>query len=265
MNRLLANVIDIVQKAGNVLLQNQKKVIRIRETKKDFLTGEDIASNGIILPGLYDIDPEIPVYSEEKKSGVVKTLRNIRIIPKILKRGKFWVVDSLDGTINFFHQDVFWGVTVALVEDGLVQLAVINLPALKWLVGVVRSGEIIVKGDIDFGVRKDEELSQAQVWTDWTKEKDELTIQTFNKLAKVTLRPQVRLCSSAAYLAVATGHIAGFVDPFAPIDDMAAGSLIVEMAGGKVTDLQGKPWNIFLESIVASNGILHNQILKGIK
>jgi len=79
------------------------------------------------------------------------------------------------------------------------------------------------------------------------------------------LYPQIRLCSTASLMAVATGKICAYVHPHPAPEDFAAGALIVEKAGGKVTDLQGKPWDIFSKSIVASNGILHEEILNGIK
>lgn len=250
MNNILSSVIGIAEDSGQALLNIQKQVREIKKPMKDFLTDADIRSHDIICAKLGQITPEIPIYSEEGEDKEIKS--------------RMWVIDPLDGTINFFHQDVFWGVTIALVEDGTVKTAVINLPALKWLIGVIRKDEIIAKG-ITFGVRKDSKLSEAQVWTDWAKINEELTIRAFLNLAKTTRRTQIRMCSSAAYLAVAAGHIAGFVHPHAPIEDMAAGALIVEMAGGKSTDISGNSWNTHSDSLVASNGILHDEILAVIK
>jgi myo-inositol-1(or 4)-monophosphatase len=61
---------------------------------------------------------------------------------------------------------------------------------------------------------------------------------------------------------VATGKIEGYVHPGPTPFDIAAGCLIVEACGGRVTDMEGKPWTAFSKSIVATNGLIHEGVLQ---
>ncbi len=248
---LLEKVIAIAEEAGGVLLKLQKSVKELKKDRKDFLTDADLVSNNIIVSRLKSLDPEIPIYSEENE-GI------------LLGEGKMWVIDPLDGTINFFHQDYLWGVSIALAENGKSIIGVVSLPTLSQAFGVTEGGEVIVRGDVSFGVRKESRLSGAQIWTDWGK-KSEDVISLLPKLKKVSLYPQIRGCATASLMAVATGKICAYIHPHPAPEDFASAALIVEKAGGKVTDLQGKSWNIFSSSIIATNGILHEPILNGIK
>jgi len=113
------------------------------------------------------------------------------------------------------------------------------------------------------GVRKESQLSEARIWTDWGKESKE-ALSLFPRMAEISMKPQIRLCSTASLMAVASGKISAYIHPHPAPEDFVAGAFIVEKAGGKVTDLKNKPWSISSDSIVASNGILHDEILKGL-
>lgn len=252
--KLLPQVIKIIQKAGQALLETQPKVEKIEKKGKDFLTSADLKSDSLIFQELRALTPEIPIYSEENEEKVKK---------EIMWKEIMWIVDPLDGTINYFHQDNFWGVSIALVENQKTQLGVVYLPVLNQLVGVTREGKIIRKGNISsWGVRTDTRLSKGQIWTDWAKESIESTLSVFSKLAKSGLSPQIRLCCSASLLMVASGRISAYIHPQPGPEDIAAGCLIVERAGGYVTDLTGKAWTPFSTSILASNSLLHDQIFE---
>jgi len=255
INKLLPEIVEIAQEAGIMLKKIQKGVKEVKkENHADFLTTADLKSNTIIAKKLLKLAPEIPVYSEEAKI-------------KINQNQLTWIIDPLDGTRNFFHQDVNWGVTIALVRGGNVELGTIFLPALNWLAGATREDEVIVKGEYTFGVSKETELSSdTQLRSEWTKYSRELPANIFLKLAlsKAGLT-QIRGCASAGYMAVSFGQIDGYIMPEAPIEDMAAGALIVKRAGGKITDRNGNAWTASSNSILASNGFLHEQILEIIK
>ena len=63
-------------------------------------------------------------------------------------------------------------------------------------------------------------------------------------------------------MAVASGKICAYIHPHPAPEDFAAAAFIVEKAGGKVTDLGGNAWDLSSDSIVATNGLLHDQVLK---
>ncbi|MCX6764794.1 MAG: inositol monophosphatase [Candidatus Nealsonbacteria bacterium] len=245
----LGKIIEIAEEAGEVLLKFQKNVRELKKNRKDFLTDADFKSDKLVGARLKSVASQIPIFSEENGEHSIN-------------KGKIWVVDPLDGTVNFFHQDSLWGVSIALVENRKTKLGVVCLPALNQTIGVYEN-EIIVKGNVSLGVRKDSRLAEAQIWTDWGKE-SEVVLSLLPKLKKISLYPQIRLCATASLMAVANGKICAYIHPHPAPEDFAAAALIVEKVGGKVTDLNNDPWDVFSSSIIASNGILHEQILEGI-
>ena len=249
---VLVRLVNLTEVVGQALLKIQPKVRKLPKRRGDIVTNADLMSHSLILKGLQTIIPEVPIFSEEGKETIRKTGRIT------------WIVDPIDGTFNFIHRDVFWGVSIALVENQQTQLGIVYLPALNRLIGVTKEGKVITKGNLILRVRPDRELSEALIWIDWDK-KAEITPSVFVKIGRVGLRPQVRQCCSASLLAVATGNISAFIHPGPGPEDIAAGCLIVEKAGGQVTDSDGNSWTPFSDFIVASNGLLHEQILEAIK
>ncbi len=252
MNEKIAieKVIEIAEEAGAVLLKLQKDVKEIPQNRKDFLTDADLKSNDLITLRLRSLDPDIPIHSEENDQPLIS-------------KGRIWVVDPLDGTINFFHQDCLWGVSIALAENGKTILGAVCLPALSQAFGATSDGQLIARGEASLGIRKESRLSEALVWADWGGELGATSL-LLKKIRSMSLALEGRGCATASLMAVATGKICAYIHPHPTPEDFSASGLIVEKAGGKGTDLQGKPWDIFSKSIVFSNGILHESIMKGI-
>ena len=243
--------------SGQMLLKMQPTVKRL-DARKDFLTDADLKSEGIILGILSAKHPGIPSLSEEK--GGQETTE-----------GLLWIVDPVDGTVNFFCRQDNWGVSIALAENGKTIAAVVHLPAQKKMFSA-RCEESSTVSSHDattfdkVSVSQDCDLRQCQVWTDWAVEENEgrdhqRVIDILAKLDRHTLYPQLRLCCVAGMMNVAEGNIAAYVHTKPKPFDIAAAGLIVERAGGMVTDIQGKPWTAFSRSIVASNGRIHRELL----
>lgn len=249
-NDLLRPVEDIAREVGGYLKNLQPRVRQEQKAGKDFLTDADLMSHRLIKIRLEKLTPKIRIYSEEDEAEIAETGETC------------WIVDPLDGSINYFHQDSCWGVSIALVENKQTQMGVVYLPALRRGIAIT-AGKSFVRPD-SLGVRKDTDISRAQIWTDHTKGSPELVIGIFSKLSKVSLYPQVRLCATYSLLSVAFGKIAGYVHSAPKPEDFSAACLAVEKAGGKVTDLEGNPWSPFSKSIVASNGLLHEKILDAV-
>lgn len=251
----LSELGKIAKEAGKLLLNHQSSARKL-ESDKDFLTTADLASDIFISKRLRYLTLQTPIYSEEKE-----------LLFKCQK--KLWVVDPLDGTINYSNGDWFWGLSIAYIENGQTQIGAVYLPALNQLAVVSREGKTIVNG-CKLAVSAEAELNKVQVWIDWPKilpavqfkNSRRIILSLLDKLVEKTFYPQIRLCCSASLMAVATGQISAYIHPRPGIEDFAAGCLIVEKAGGKVTDLDGKPWNLDSQSIVASNGLIHEKLLE---
>ena len=244
-------VADIAVMAGAALRTHRGRAREIRAPKKDFLTSADLQAETYILAALSEFG-DIPVLSEET-GGEEK------------HKGRLWVVDPLDGSLNYWRGDHFWGISIALVKDGVSTIGTVYLPESQELFfaalskGAYRETQ---ESERAIHVSAGADIKKSQVWTDHIKGSPDLTCEIFRQLSQATRYPQVRLCATASLMQVAQGKIDGYIHPKPEPWDIAAAALIVEMAGGKATNFVGEPWTPFSESIIASNGYIHTQLLE---
>lgn len=261
MERELAVARLAALRAGAMLIKLQPQAQKINQKRKDFLTNADLRSEALIMKRLKSAFPDDYFYGEEG-GGDKKTV------------GRQWYVDPLDGTVNFFWQEQwYWGVSIAFVFNGHTRVAVVYLPAAGYIFWAVRGGYAymaeVVNGKIGprkrLHVSRNSNPAESQVWTDWIKGTPSLVHRLFRKLGKSVLYPQIRLCASASLMDVARGRIDGYIIARPGPEDIAAGGLIVECAGGSVTDVKGDPWTPLSPSIAATNGKIHQRIVQAIR
>jgi myo-inositol-1(or 4)-monophosphatase len=249
MDYELASVISVSMKTiGNRLLAFQPHAIKTEGGIKNFVTSADKMCYDLIVKMLKKARPEWQIVSEEDEDKL-KGLEE-----------EFWIIDPIDGTINYFHQDSTWGISIALIKKQEVVAGFLCFPAFKKHFSCTKNHTIFSRTKLMR--RGDNDLSQAQIWMDYAKESSEISVELFAKLTRATACPQIRLCATYSLMQVATGKIAGYVNPNPKLEDFAAACLFVEKAGGMVTDFEGRPWSPFSKSIVATNGLLHNQLLE---
>ncbi len=251
-------------KAGRMLLEMQPRAKRL-PARKDFLADADLKSDRIILDALAETYPDISAYTEEN-GGERAAL------------GYQWIIDPVDGTFNFFLQDGHWGVSIALVHDGQTVAGVVLLPGERKLFSASIEHEtecVYLDENLDprsdresvrIRVGRQENPADTQFWMAWSKKGNsaadhEKEYDILKRLFRASLYPQIRNSATADLMVAAEGKIAGYVFPKPEPFDIAAAALIIERAGGKVTDTQGNPWSPFSEGIVASNGVIHDKLL----
>lgn len=249
--------------AARILGEIQPKSKRL-ESRKDFLTDADLKSEEIILRTLGKAYPDIPSLSEEKGGEEIN-------------EGLLWIIDPIDGTINFFLQDIHWGISIALVEHAKTIAGVVYLPAQKQMYSASRDTpsrfRIIAEPEntwMNLFVNQESNIASSQFWLGWGKENHngedhKQVYDAIARLDKKSLYPQIRNSATADMMMVACGKITGYVFTNPESFDIAAAGYIIERAGGRVTDVDGNPWGPFSRSLVASNGVLHNDLLRIIK
>jgi len=209
---------------------------------------------------------------------------------------QFWVLDPIDGTKGFLRGDQY-AVALALVEDGAVQLGVLGCPNLREaripdtegqgsLVLAVRGQGTwaisMAEDDENWGqlkVSDRSESSQARLLRSF--ESGHTNVSQIDELADwlgVQVGP-VRMDSQAKYAVLAAGGGEAMIRLLSPkqpdyrekIWDQAAGSIILEEAGGRLTDLSGKPLDftqgrllVNNRGVLATNGLLHEKVLQGL-
>ena len=178
-----------------------------------------------------------------------------------------WVIDPLDGTTNFVHGLSPYCVSIALLKNDKPLLSVISeLPAenLYW---AVKGYGAFCNGD-KISVSSRKTISDSLLITGFNYQHDskwETNMKLFKTFTKISHGVR-RMGSAAADLCyIASGKSDAFWEIGLYPWDSAAGILLVEEAGGKVTQMNGKPYTIFDEQILATNNLIHDEMLENIK
>jgi myo-inositol-1(or 4)-monophosphatase len=178
--------------------------------------------------------------------------------------GYRWFVDPLDGTTNYAHGYPCFSVSIGVEKDGEPILGVVYDPTLEELFTAEGGGGAFLNGK-RLQVSAISGLSDALLATGFppdvaTAEENNLDhFADFMKRAQAVRRPG----SAALDLCyVAAGRFDGFWELRLSPWDVAAGSLMVTEAGGRVTDLSGQPLELSKPRIVASNGLIHDEMLR---
>ncbi len=178
-----------------------------------------------------------------------------------------WIVDPLDGTTNYSRGFPFFSVSIGLEKEGEMILGVVYIPLLDELF-ISQKGEGAFLNGKRISVSQTDQLGRSFMATgfpyDVQAHPDEY-LRYFRQFLRQTLA--IRRPGSAAIdlCYVAAGRFDGFWELKLAPWDMAAGVLLITEAGGRVTDSEGGPFDIYSRGfLVASNGRIHDQMLQAI-
>ena len=178
-----------------------------------------------------------------------------------------WIIDPLDGTTNFIHNLPHYSISIALQVDGKLKAGwVYEICTDEMFTAVKGEGAFSNKKRIE--VSKTTELEQSLIATGFPVTKYE-RISQYMELTKSMIQSSrgLRRFGTAAYdlCLVASGRVDAYYEPGLSPWDVAAGAVIVEEAGGKVTDFNGGDEFLEKATILASNSYIHANILKYIQ
>ena len=175
-----------------------------------------------------------------------------------------WILDPLDGTTNYAHGYPFFCVSLALEKDGQIVWGIIYDPLREELFAAEAGRGATVNGRA-LQVSVTRHIQQSFLCTGFPydmRESSEDNLRYFSRFAKIA--QAIRRDGSAALdlCYVAMGRFDGFWEMKLNPWDVAAGSLIVTEAGGRVTDFSGGHFTINGQEILATNGLIHEEMLK---
>jgi myo-inositol-1(or 4)-monophosphatase len=173
-----------------------------------------------------------------------------------------WIIDPLDGTVNFAHGFPMFCVSIAFEAKGRLEYGVICDPMREELFEAMRDGGAFLNGR-SIRVSKTARLERALLATGFPYDIRERLPETLARLGRMLGAAQgLRRAGSAALdmCYVACGRFDGFCEENLKPWDTAAGLLIIEEAGGRITTFSGGDYDIYAPNILASNGVLHDQI-----
>ena len=175
-----------------------------------------------------------------------------------------WIVDPLDGTVNYFHSYPLFAVSMALRYKNETVMGVVYEPNRDEMFVAEKGGGALLN-DKPIRVTQTADPKGALFATGFAYNVQDTELNNLDHWSNFILNAQAvrRDGVAAADLCyVACGRFDGFWEFFLKPWDIAAGVLILEEAGGKVTMMDGSPIDIFKEEIVASNTVLHEAMLR---
>lgn len=219
------------------------------KSPKDLVTEADRNVEQFLKMHLLDEYPDFGFWGEESGEKEQKATR--------------WIVDPIDGTHSFSRGQYFWGISVALEQDGEIVMGAVYAPALNDLYfaekdrGAWKNEEPIEVSDI-------RNLSESMVSTGFAclrgKGGGSNNLNRFSRVARASMG-QRRFGSAALDLClVADGQVDGFWEQNLNLYDVAAGYLLVMEAGGRVSNFDGID-GLNPKQICASNSLIHPELI----
>jgi myo-inositol-1(or 4)-monophosphatase len=250
---IIESVMEFCRNAGNILLtgfRSEKTIVNYK-SRTDLVTNMDRESEEYIVSA---IEERFPTHSIVAEEGASRDGESDFI----------WYVDPLDATNNFAHGIPFFCVSIGVyskTEKSVVCGAVFD-PCHNEMFHAVKGGgafcngaPIKVSGIADIGI--------ALLATGFPYAKDDMERNNLTEFGRFLPKIQcIRRMGSAALdlCYVASGRVDGFWEPLLKPWDTAAGSLIVQEAGGTASKYDGSVYDIEYPQILASNGLLHKQM-----
>jgi myo-inositol-1(or 4)-monophosphatase len=254
---LLDFAIQTARDAGSILADKLGRAVQVHSKGDiDLVTEADLASERLIIERIKSHYPRHAILAEE--SGATESAITIGGSSEWK-----WIVDPLDGTTNFAHAYPCFCVSIALERDGQIELGVVYDPTRDEMFAAERgAGATLNRRRIQ--VSSVDELNSAMLCTGFpydVRERPHFALDFTN----FTMEAQaVRRDGSAALdLAyVACGRFDGFWEDGLNPWDVAAGVLLIEEAGGHVTDFTGGPLDIYSPKVLVSNGRIHEAMMR---
>lgn len=253
---MLNFAIETARDAGRLLAERLGRTLQIANKGEiNLLTEADLASERLIIERIKTYHPRHAILAEE--SGPMDTRESTA-------QGSEWkwIIDPLDGTTNYAHNYPCFCVSMALEHNGKLELGVIYDPMRDELFTAERGQGAALNGR-RIQVSKVSDLNQAMLVTGFPYDVRE-RVEFARPFTNFIMHAQaVRRDGSAALdLAyIACGRFDGLWEEGLHPWDVAAGVLMIEEAGGHVSDYDGSPFSIYSAPVLASNGLIHEAMM----
>jgi len=244
-------IIRAAKEAGKVILKNYDNIGELKfKAPRSIVTKVDLMADKVIIKTIKQRFPDHNFITEE--TGVIK------------KNSEYtWIVDPIDGTTNFVSKIPNFAVSIALAKNNEVLMGVVYNPCTNEMF-FAEKGKGSYLNDKRLKVSKKNKLKDSMLGFSTPSEivaaRNILSILSKNYGTFRGLRNTGSAAINLCYIAAMK------TDLYFTLDinswDAAAAVLIVEEAGGKVTNSKGKKWSINDRKIIASNGILHKKFMK---
>lgn len=255
IDQRIDTMLGLLPKLGRELCELQLGDLQIatKSNEIDLVTRADLHSEGCLVDCIRRNWPDDGIIGEEGTTVAAKGSEAFD-----------WVIDPIDGTVNYANGLPLWAISIALRYRTEVVAGIVAAPAMKWLFKA-SLGRGATCNDSPLRVNHHARLRNGLVATGFPYNREGQSTH-LGEAVRLLLdhAGDVRRLGSAALdlCQVANGSFAAFCEIGLNAWDVAAGSLIVTEAGGTVSDLEGAPHDIFNSAgIIASNTLVHSEML----
>ncbi|SDN91633.1 myo-inositol-1(or 4)-monophosphatase [Desulfonauticus submarinus] len=253
MNKQLTALTQIIYQAGDIIKKNWDKPRKISHKGEiDLVTDTDVAVENFLIQKIKSIFPNATFLAEEQKQTTKTKLEE-----------ETFIIDPLDGTTNFAHGFPFVAISVAYAKNEKIVLGFIYLPILNEFFFAQKEKGAFLNGK-PISVSKENILKNSLIATGFPYNISTKADYILKLMKKVLLSSQGLRRAGAAAIDLAytaCGRFEGFYEIGLKPWDTAAGWLLVEEAGGKVTNFSNEPYNIYSNQILATNGLVHQELV----
>ena len=249
---ILAGAEAIAAQAAEALRAMQGGDLRVnKKALRDVVTDADLASERIVIDGIRAMTPDAAILSEEAGASGPEN-------------GKLWIVDPLDGTVNYASGLPWFSVTMAYQEGGQTRAGVVHAPVVGVLGRYAECGIATVNGR-DARVSTCASLADAVVsivlTSHFTDEEVTRTAEAVRRLGSKARGVRIIVSGGLEMTLVADAQLDAFVSLKADAVSHAAAMPLVRVAGGRVTRLDGRDSTDDDPEKIASNGVIHDELL----
>ena len=251
IRELLALAEGIAQKAGELLSERPDSFdINQKSSARDFATHMDLASEKLIVNAILEARPEDGIIGEE---GARRESRS----------GITWVIDPIDGTVNYFYNLPGWNISIAAKDGEGVLIGVVYAPTLNSLWHASRGGGAFLN-DRAIHCSDGDQLDDALIATGFSYDLAERVQQSVKVAELIPKVRDIRRNGAAAVdlCHVASGAVDGYFETGLKEWDLAAGGLIAREAGALVTGRNGAPAGEAM--VIAAGPALHALLISEI-
>jgi len=247
--------LNYLPKVSEFLLHTQRKPsLEIgKKGRIDLVTEADFGSEKMLIAEIQKNFPQDSILGEE--SGLIEGKNSYK-----------WILDPVDGTTNFAHKLPLFAIAIGLEDISIrkIILGIVATPALNETFYAFRGeGAFLNKNRIQ--VSDSNELIDSLLCTGFPYEKEERMDLLLEYYKSILMRTRgVRRTGSAALDLswVACGRFDGFWEEGLKPWDMAAPSIIIEEAGGKLSTFDGNEFTAYIPNVIATNGKIHYSLLE---
>lgn len=247
----LAVALKAVKEAEKIILEGLRRGVQ-SELKAD-LTPVTAADRGAEECIKQIISKEFPNHTFFGEEGEKTDLSG--------HKGYTWIIDPIDGTKSYIRGNPLFGTQLALMHDGELALGVSNVPLMNELLYAEKGGGAYLNGKrvnvSKIGTVEDSYMSHGSL-------KYFIRRGSINQLLDLSQRVKLArgIGDCWGYHLVAEGKVEIMAEADIKLWDIAAAVVIIEEAGGKVTELDGKPISPSTSSVLASNGAVHDELAR---